>query len=293
MANSTVYFYKKRILTSLSLFLIWVCLLMFIFIGSFFLDNTVMFSPGKSFYVPALDYLRVVSGSYRSFAADIFYIRGVLAIAEKVKGRNAWVNWVQKNFELAVRLDPKLIQGYFFAGAVIGKDKLGINKGIKFLKRGIKRNPDEWELPYWLGFNYYQLGDYLKAVAYYRRASNLPGAPEFLKSIQPMLYYKGRRADLGIIYLEGLLKSVKEKRQLKWVKKKINWLKGIVLLEAKVHKFKVLYGSFPCSLKDLVKRGLIDKIPRDVFGMGYYLDKKSGKVRSKFGSSPVTAPIKK
>lgn len=314
MVDSQIYFPKKRILTplekrhlktnlrspkgdlsltgltSLSLFLIWVCLFIFIVAGSFFLENALMLPKKKFFYVPPLDYLKIISGSFRTFCADIFYIRGVLAITEEIENRSTWIDWVQRNFEVATSLDPKLTQGYFFAGVVVARDEQGIKKGIKFLERGIKRNPDEWQIPYWIGFNYYQLGDYLKAIEYYKKASNLPAAPKFLKSIQPMSYYKAERPDLGLMYLEGLLHSIKDPKQLEWIEIKLMWLQNLVYLEEKVEQFKEVYGRWPEGLEELIEVGLLKEIPQDPFGRGYYLDKDSGRVKSKFGLSKEECP---
>jgi len=246
------------------------------------MENILIFPERKFFYVPPLDYLKIVSGSFRSFCADMFYIRGVLAVAEKIEDTDTWVDWVQKNFETATSLDPELTQSYFFAGVVIGRDEESINKGIQFLEKGFRRNPDEWQLPYWLGFNYYQLGNYLKAIEFYQRASLLPGAPDYLKSNQAMLYYKAGRPDLGRVYLEGFLRSVEDSRQLKWIETKLRWLDNIVYLEEKVRQFRKAFGFWPQELEELVKTGILDEIPEDPFGKGYYLDKDSHRVKSRF-----------
>jgi len=237
----------------------------------------------KFFYTPPLRYLELISGSFKSFFADIFYIRGVLALTDDIQGRNFRVDWVQKNFNIAVSLDPGLIQSYFFAGIVIARNKYSIEKGIEFLKKGLRLNPSRWQIPYWIGFDYYQSGGYLKAIEYYKKAAGLPGAPKFLKSVQAMLYYKAGRADLGAVYLKGLSRSVRDKKQMEWIKTKLKWLKNIVVLERKVKEFKAQYGVPPSNLNNLVEKGLINHIPRDPFGGGYYLDKKSGKVKSRFG----------
>ncbi|MFH1398041.1 MAG: tetratricopeptide repeat protein [Candidatus Omnitrophota bacterium] len=206
-----------------------------------------------------------------------------MAITDNIKENSQWIDRVQGNFRAAIALDPDMLQAYFFSGVVVANDQEGLEKGIAFLKEGAKQNTKSWQILYWLGFNYYQSGDYLKAAEYYERASNLAGAPKFLKSIQPMQYYKARRADLGVAYLEGLLESVKDPQQLEWIKFKLEWLKNIVILEKQVNQFIKIYGYSPDSLEDLLKMRLIDKIPADPFGAGYYLDKESGRIKSKFG----------
>ena len=277
MDNSHSYISKKGILTFVVLT---VCVLS-IAGYSAYLNHSFSSKEERFFYTPPVKYMKLISGSFKSIFAGAFYIQGILALSDNTK-RHFRVNWVQRNFNVAVSLDPKLVQGYFFGGIVIGYDKYSINKGIEFLKKGLRLNPSEWEIPYWLGFNYYQLGNYLKAVKYYRVAAKLPGAPKFLSSNPAMLYYRAGRADLGVAYLEGLLRSVKDKKQIEWVDTKLKWLRNIVILEKKVKEFKAQYGALPASLNDLVNKGLLRQIPHDPFGKGYYLDKKSGRVKSHF-----------
>ena len=252
--------------------------------SSLYLDTTFPMEKRPVYYVPPLEYLRLISGSFESLYADIFYIRGILAITDEFEERVRRTDWVQANLEVATNLDPKLVQAYFFGGVVVPHDdEESIRKGIQFLERGIQRSPDEWQLPYWAGFNHYQLGEYLKAIEYYEKASNFPDAPKFLRSIQPMYYYRAGRADLGVIFLEGLLHSVKDPEQLEWIESRLRWLQGIVELEEKVEQFREIYGRLPEGLEELKRVGLIEEIPQDPFGRGYYLDEDSNRVRSRFG----------
>lgn len=141
----------------------------------------------------------------------MFYIRGILDISGEFDSPAIRIERVQSDFSAALSLDPKLVQGYFFASIVLGHDRESIAKAIDFLEKHKGLNNSEWRIPYWLGFSYYELGNYRKAVDNYREASLLPRAPDFLKSNPVMLYYKAGKADLGVVYLRGLLDSLKEK----------------------------------------------------------------------------------
>ena len=256
----------------------------FIVAGSCLLENDFLFEKRRIFTVPPANYLKSICGSFQSFCADLFYIRGVMAVTEsgEFKNRGDWVDWVQKNFETATTLDPRLTQGYFFAGVVIAQNESNLKKGIRFLENGFKRNPNDWQIPYWIGFNYYQLGDFLKAAEYYQKASANAFAPPFLKSNPAVFYYKASRPDLGVAFLEGLARSVKDPEQLKWIEIKLKWFENIVELEGKAEQFKRLYGAYPLNLEKLIEAGLLKEIPADPFGGGYYIDKDSGRVKSKF-----------
>ncbi|OGX26708.1 MAG: hypothetical protein A3J51_03665 [Omnitrophica WOR_2 bacterium RIFCSPHIGHO2_02_FULL_45_21] len=236
----------------------------------------------KFFLNPSPVALRLFSGSFASFLADMFYIQGILDISGEFDSPAIRIERVQGDFSAALSLDPKLVQGYFFASIVLGHDKEGITKAIDFLEAHRGLNSSEWRILYWLGFSYYELGNYRKAVDYYREASLLPGAPDFLKSNPVMLYYKAGKADLGVAYLRGLLGSLKEKSQVEWIKVKLEWLENIAELEKKALEFKGRFGQPPQRLEELVERGLILNLPEDPFGGGYYLDKETGRIKSRF-----------
>lgn len=282
MLDSSINLQQKRILIVFLLLAFFLSALLF---SSRLLEHKFKFSSPEFLYAPPLEYLELISGSFRIFFADIFYIKGIMAVTQYYHEPLAWVDWVQKNFDLATSLDPKMTQAYFFGGVVITHNKEAIMKGISFLKKGLERSPQDWQISYWIGFNYYQLQDYLNAVEYFGRASRIPGAPDFLASILPMFYYRSGRADLGIAYLKGLLESVKEDRQMEWIKIKLEWLSQIAELEANVNSFRRIYNYCPSGLEELVEKGLIKNIPQSVFGGDYYLDKQDCRVKSGVNST--------
>ena len=251
-----------------------------IFSLSVFLEKNAFLQNPPIHYVPPLEFVKLISGTFQSFWADVFYIRGIMAITGDFENKTERTFWVQENLKLAVALDSNLLQAYFFAGLVMGQDEETIKMCIKFLKNAFSKKPLDWHIPCWIGFNFYELGDYLSAIEYYKKAAQLPNGPKYLKSNQPMLYYKAGKIDLGIVYTEGLLHSIKDSKQLEGIEIKLNWLKNIVTLEQKVEEFKEMYGETPENLEQLAAKGFLDKIPEDPFLGGYFLDKKTDRVKS-------------
>ena len=282
MVNKSIHFSKKGILT----FLVFLACTSLVPFSSRYIQKFRFLNNERILYVPPGEYLELLRGGFRGFLSDMYYIRGVLSITDEFKTQKEMVWWVQENLRAAVSLDPDLTQAYFFGGVVIANDKESIQKGIEFLHLGLRLSPRVWEIHYWIGFDYFLLRDYLKAAQYYQSASRFSDAPNFLKSNQEMLYYQAGRAQMGILYLEGLLRSVKDEKQLEWIKLKLEWLKNIVLLEEKVSQFKIRFGRSPQDLDELVSSGLLNNIPDDPFGKGYYFDGKNQAVKSAFEFVP-------
>ncbi|MDD5729549.1 MAG: hypothetical protein PHN57_00260 [Candidatus Omnitrophica bacterium] len=261
------------------------CLLLFILACSlsFYLEKSPTQEKNNLYFLPQAEYIKIVSGSYRALSAHLLYIKGVLELTDEIPNRTPYL---LKLFRLCVELDPKLIDAYIFGGVIVPSKKADIPEGILFLKEAMHLNPGEWRIPFWIGFNYLELGDYKKVIEYYKLASELPASPAYLKTNLAFFYYKSGGAQEGLLYLEGLADTLKDESMLESLKKKIAWLKNIIILEAKVQEYKDRFGEWPFELQDLVKKGLLANIPGDPFGKGFYLDKEPQtgrvKVKSKF-----------
>jgi tetratricopeptide (TPR) repeat protein len=250
---------------------------------SYRLSGVALVQKKPLYYLPSVQYLSSVSGTFKPIVAEMMFIKGVLELTDEIPGR---VPYLINVFRTAVYLDPKLMSAYFFGGTIVPVKKADIPLGNVFLEEAASLNPGDWRIPFWIGFNYLQLGEYLKAAEYYQKSSLLPGAPAYLKTNQAMFYYKAGKAEMGLVYLESLAQTITDERLMELFKKKIDWLKNIVFLEGKTRKFKELFGFWPKDLNELVQKGLIEKVPDDPFGRGYQLDKNweknPGKIRSVF-----------
>ena len=279
---------RLNILKERALSIVIVAVILFFLIAPLsYLLNRMPYSDKRHlYYVPPLNYLSLLSGTHKLSIANLFFIRGILDLSEEFPPSVDRTAYLLRNFEIASTLNPQLLQAYFFAGIVVPRTREEIPRGIKFLKEALKRNSQAWEIAYWLGFNYYQLGEYSKTIEYYKIASSYKDAPSFLKTNLAYLYYRTNQAQLGILYLKGLLESIKDRRLLELIELKIAWLKNIIFLEDQVKKFKEIYGLWPKALEELIEKGLIDKIPEDPFGKRYELDeewyKGPARVKSRF-----------
>jgi len=260
------------------------CLLfLFLSVGfSLYLSKSVSLEKRKVYFLPQAKYLKAISGSHKHLAASLFFVKGVLDISEKIPQR---IDYLLDVFRTSVKLDPRLVGAYVIGGVVVPKTKQDIVLAIDFLKEGMELNPKEWRIPFWIGFNNLELSIYPKVIEYYQLASELPDSPRYLKSNLAYYYYKSDKPKEGLLYLQTLKESLEDERLIKSIEQKITWLENIAYLEAKVKVYKDTYQSWPDSLDDLVRVGLISEIPEDPFGGGYELGKDwyrgQGRVKSK------------
>ena len=243
---------------------------------------------------PPLAILELLPNGVKAVWADGLYIRGILAIADENPRALAYVH---QHLHAAVALDPGLSSAYLMGGVVAPQGKAGIPEGIRFLKECAARKPQEWRIPFWMGFDYLQLGNDLKAAQAYRRASLLPQAPHYVRGITAWEYYKAGKPELALMYLQGISQAIQDPAVRQALERKITWLSRLVLLEERVRALHERDGRWPTDLQELVSAGLLDKIPEDPLGEGYYLDeawyKHPGRVRSRIEHRVVQPPAQR
>jgi tetratricopeptide (TPR) repeat protein len=282
MGSGHIHILKERNLKPL-VFLI-VFLLAAAMSCSYLTENRIKTVKQNFYFVPALKYLSFVSATHKTFWAYLFFIRGVLDLNEPFPPAINRMDYLLANFKAAGTLEPKLTRAYFFGGVVTPLTRVEMFQAIAFLEDAEKSRPRDWSFPFWIGLNYLELGDYVKAAEYYQKAAQLPGSPNYLKTNLPFLYYRSGEFNQGITYLQALMLSLDDQRLIKIIAKKIEWLKDLALLEDRVDQYFKIYGQYPQDLKDLKDKKLLREIPEDSFGRGFYLEKNADNLKPKVKS---------
>jgi tetratricopeptide (TPR) repeat protein len=141
----------------------------------------------EKFNLPSPEITKVASIGYDNFVADILWLQLI-----QYFGRTTDVDIILPELYSLINniitLDPKFIDAYIF-GAYALVDNKEFNKAVDILEKGSENNPDEWYLPYQLGFMYYiYLKNKATAAHYLDKASERKGAPVFLKKLAATLY---------------------------------------------------------------------------------------------------------
>ncbi len=240
---------------------------------SFLTESKIKVAKRNFYFVPSQQYLSFVSATHKTFFAYLFFIRGILDLNESYPAAVNRMDYLLANFKAAGILEPKLIRAYFFGGIVVPVSRQDKEKAIVFLQEAGKLHPGQWQFPFWTGLNYLELGNYNLGAEYYLKAAQLPGSPSYLKTNLAFFYYKSGEFNQGIAYLQALMLSLEDQRLIKIISRKIEWLRSLAFLEERVERYFKIYGSWPEDLKELKEKKLIQEIPGDSFGRGFYLEK--------------------
>ena len=234
-------------------------------------------------YFPSGRMLQVADLGFGSLLADAMWLRGIQYYGEHRKTDREYP-LAQHIFSTITNLDPGFIGAYRF-GALVLADDAGTPAGaIDLLRKGIRSNPESWEIPFDLGFIYFMnLDDYRKAAHYFRIASRYEGVPDIAKRFAAFAYRRSGRTDIAEALWEGIYRSsqnrlMRESAQL--ALKDIALDKTAAALGEEVKRYALSFGRSPQDLAELVRAGLVSEIPHDPFGGSYFLDPSTGSVLS-------------
>ena len=234
-------------------------------------------------YLPSGEYLRIATLGYEQVAADLLWLRAIQVMGErKVTVEDG--RWLYHVLDVVTTLDLKFVQAYEAGGLALCTIVVLPDESNALLEKGMKHNPDVWQLPFYLGINYYfEFGDDEKAGEYMARAAHLPGAPEFIALFSARLYASSRKPQAAIDVLAQLYEQTKDeslKRALELRLKETIVERDLQLLEEAIFRYSEQYKRVPDRLDELIGPGLLSSLPLDPFGGTYLYNPTTQAVRS-------------
>jgi len=162
-------------------------------------------APAPSVDKPGLLYVRspVVARraalGYAGFAADVYWIRTLQHFGEERLSppqHQRTYALLYPLLDLTTTLDPYFSIAYRFGAIFLGEpypDGPGRpDLAIALLKKGLAAQPQKWQYLQDLGFVYYwHLRDYRSAADAFQRASEMPGAPNWLRPLAAVTLAEG------------------------------------------------------------------------------------------------------
>jgi hypothetical protein len=234
-------------------------------------------------YLPQGAYLKAAVLGYEHFVADVLWLQAIQAMGER-KVTDEAGQWIYHALDVITTLDPLFVRVYAAGGIALTTLVAMPEESNRLLQKGMAHNPDVWELPFLLGFNYYfDLHDDLRAAEYIARASRLPKAPAYLAPFAARLYVLARDPEDAVVFLAQVYaQTVDEsmKRVLERRLKEVMVERDLQLLEEAVSRYRARNKRAPGHLEDLVGPGFLRALPSEPFGGRYLYDPLAGTVRS-------------
>lgn len=234
-------------------------------------------------YYPSGRLLKVADLGFGSLVADFMWLKGIQYYGEHRKTDKKYP-LAEHIFSSITNLDPAFIGAYRFGAIVLSEDADTPAGAIGLLKKGLRSNPDRWEIPFDLGFIYFvALDDYAKAAHYFRFASRGAEAPDIARRFTAFAYRKAGRTDVARSLWEEMYRSSTNqavRATAEYSIKRIDMDAATGWLAEAAERFRAAKGAFPRDLADLVAAGLVDAIPQEPFGGAYFIDPRTASVSS-------------
>lgn len=242
----------------------------------------------QTLLIPSGAVLQRVSLSFDSLVADIYWIRAI-----QHYGRTKQDPRSTKQYELlyplldiTTTLDPRFNIAYRF-GAIFLAESYPDGPGrpdqaVALLKKGVRAMPERWQYLQDIGFVYYWwLRDYEEAARWFRRASEVPGASWWLRSLAAnTLAVGGNRADARALWHE-----IQQSADNDWIRREaerrvlqLDALDQIDQYARMIGRFASREGRWPRSWRDLADGHSWSEVPVDPTGSPYQLDPDTGTV---------------
>lgn len=234
-------------------------------------------------YLPEGEYLRIATLGYKQVVADLLWIQAIQAMGERKVSEEAG-HWIYHALDVITTLDAKFVRVYEAGGIALVTLVVMPEESNRLLEKGLRHNPEVWQLPFYLGFNYYfELHDDQKAADYMAQASRLPGAPGYLAGFAARLYASVRAPQDAIDFLLQMHARTEDenvKRVLEQRLKEAVVERDLQLLEEAISRYRARYRRAPARLEDLVGPELLRELPREPLGGRYLYDPQTQSVRS-------------
>jgi tetratricopeptide (TPR) repeat protein len=227
--------------------------------------------------------VRKASLGFDALIADLYWMRAVVYFGRQRLSSDAGKNYdlLYPYLDFVTTLDPRFKTAYRFGAIFLterhpgGPDRPDL--AVKLLQQGNARSPDEWEYLHDIGFvHFWSYQDYTEAARWFQRASEVPGAPIWLKSTAAaMLAQGGDRESARLLW-----RQMRDSASSDWIARsaelhlaQYDAMDAIDQLNQLLWRYEARRGQFPRDWQELIRAGVLRGVPLDPSGTAYELDR--------------------
>lgn len=173
--------------------------------------DTLRPEPGSAearVFLPEPASIQVAVMDFDGIAADLMWVRTVLAFADIYDHRNAEsARWLGVMLDTVTVLDPPWRTAYFYGGSML-RTIDDIEGSDRIFERGAEHIPSDAFFPFSIAMNaYLYRQDLERAVHYMHKAATLPNAPSWYRWASAAFLDRGGRRQAAMRYLEEQIRT--------------------------------------------------------------------------------------
>ncbi len=185
-------------------------------------------------YLPNPEAVKIASFGFDDLVSDFLWLKLILYYGESRKGQHG-LAFFEQLANTVVYLDPRFTEGYRFTALVLSQDMGAPEAGIRMLRKGMGAEPDDWWLPFEAGFiEYVTVMDDEEAFRWFKRAAEVPGAPEFPRRFAAFVGTRAGELQISVVLYKTIARTTTDKYQRKDALEKVEQLEAAIRGEAPV-----------------------------------------------------------
>jgi hypothetical protein len=206
-----------------------------------------------------------LSFGFRNFLGDIAWLEAVQVSGNRKMTRNDY-DRLSDLLSTVVRFDPRFTVPYLLGGIVLGDSPDHADDALDLLVRGERQFPLDWRFPFYTGYVlYFSLGN-----------------PEDFPLLASRMLSEGHRPATALAFLQEMARRETDPRRKASLEERIRRVeveRDLQSLENAIGAYTERTGVRPGEPGDLVRAGLLARIPEEPYG-GRYVFMPDGRVWS-------------
>jgi hypothetical protein len=237
-------------------------------------------------YVRSPEAMKRLALSYDALLADVYWIRAVQYYGgtRRSADPNKQYELLYPLLDLTTSLDPRFNIAYHFGSLFLAEPPPGgpgrADLALALLEKGLQTQPRKWDLMQAIGFvHYWWRQDYETAAAWFKRASEQPGAPLWMASVAATTLAQGGSRESSRV----LWQQIAQTTEAEWFRNEasrrllqLDAMDQIDRLQEAADVFERRAGREASNWDDLRQAGYLrGGTPSDPTGTPYRLDSGS------------------
>ena len=230
---------------------------------------------------------------FDNLTADAYWIRAVVYFGGQRRATHGTqFDQLFPLLDLVTALDPHFRIAYRFGSIFLAESYPGgagrPDLAIQLLQKGIAADPRRWEYLQDIGFiHYFWTRDYIRAAEWFKRAADIPGAPEWLAPLAATTLAEGGSRESSRM----LWTQLRDSTEFEWIRanaahrlQQLDAMDAIDQLNRITASFIARRGRPPSDWREVMVEQRWSGVPVDSTGMAFTLDTATGEV----GLSPYS-----
>lgn len=236
--------------------------------------------PDEVTYLPSAAVIKPASLGFQELVADYYWLKAIQYFGTESNQTSQRLRHLYSLVDLVTDLAPDFEYAYRFGAITMVLFDTNGDLAAKILGKGAANVPNEWRIPYLLGYIYYYLfDDPVRASSAYETAGTAAAksgdtSMEWLHRLARKLKIDAGNPDLMLPVVYRLYEKEHDPRLREKFRKRLTEVtraRNIIYLEQEVTRFEAERGRLPRDLAELVSEGFISLVPPDFEGGEYRL----------------------